>query len=208
MGNAVPGSAQAAPPASSDVPVGSGGPVPASAVPSETAAPPVVVHAEHPSFVGRTANAGLSLLGKLLLLIGLLVALAHGVVLDKARTAMHRGDLRVDREVAGVIAEGVPAGAVFVPLVLGSLFLVIARRRDGGAHFLRGCAGCLLAMWGALGALVWADGALKTVLTSTDWSRLAWGDLAGPLALSLVPLALGVFLLLWPKAQANRPLVI
>jgi serine/threonine protein kinase len=171
--------------------------------------PPVILRGAQPSFVGRAASAGVGFFGKLLLLIGMVIALGQGPLLDYAHQSI---DSRAWRTIPPAIApwleQGVPPAMALVPLGLGSLLLVIARRRDGAWHFVRGCLGCALTVWGALMGMVWARGALTKVLTTRDWGSLHWPDLLDPLTLTILPLAIGIFLLLWPKARRDRPVVV
>jgi hypothetical protein len=182
----------------------------AAAPPDSPTTPPapVLVSALQPSFAGRTANAGLSFLGKLLLLAGLLLALGQDPLLDTARKAQKHGKLDVGPEVAQLIKEGFPRGVVLAPLGLGSLMLVLARRKDGADRFFRACIGCALLFWSALLAVLWGGPALRIVFTGGDLNALDRPEMWVPLFATFLSLAAGVFLLLWPKPGRDRPVVI
>ena len=172
--------------------------------------PPTLVTAVQPSFVGRATNAGLSLIGKVLLLSGVLVALGQGAALDYARTEMAKGELHLSKDIANVVQEGVPPGVALVPLAFGSLLLVMARRRGGAVHFFRGCLGCVALLWAALSAILWTGPALRILLigTGNDLNSLYQPSMWGPLAQTGLALVVGVFLLLWPSEQRDKPIVI
>ncbi len=174
--------------------------------PPEPAA--VVVSAAQPSFAGRTASAGASFLGKVLLLAGLVLAVGQTPLLDYARGAIGRGDLQVDRETSRLIEAGWPHGVALIPLGLGSLLLVVARRRDGATHFFRGCVGCALVLWSALVAILWGGPPLRMLFTTGELTTLDRPNLWGPVLLTGLSLAVGVFLLLWPKDEANKPIIV
>jgi hypothetical protein len=176
--------------------------------PQTTPPAPVLVSATQPSFVGRTANAGLSFLGKLLLLAGLVLALGQDPLFDTARKAQRHGNLAVGPEVAQLIKEGFPRGVALVPLGLGSLMLVLARRKDGADQFFRACVGCALLFWSALLAVLWGGPALRILFTGGDLNALDRPEMWAPLFATFLSLAAGVFLLLWPKPERDRPVVI
>ena len=185
----------------------------AGAAPVVTATPfppqaPVVVQASQPSFVGRTASAGLSFLGKLLLLAGLVFALGQGAVREYAREAIARGDFQVDADANRVIEHGLPPGLALIPLTLGSLLFVIARRREGVRHFFRGCVGCALVLWSALVGILWASKPLQILFTTGDLNKLDRSNLWGPVLLTALSLAVGGLLLLWPREEANNTIVV
>ncbi|MEW6249524.1 MAG: hypothetical protein AB1716_02675, partial [Planctomycetota bacterium] len=209
-----------APPAAS-VPLDRGPvaqPTPA-AVTQATAAPVAVVQPEparptpaappdfapaHASFVGRTASAGVSLLGKLLLLVGVLLVVSQDALLASARAAMERG-LVADPDTQALLANP-PRGLALIPIVLGSLVLIAARRRHGVAHFLRGCIGCLLVAGAALLAVAQAGSGFAALLTGGSLAGLKW-EIPG-LFITLALLAVGAFLLLWPRHDPRRPIVV
>ena len=179
--------------------------------------PPPAPVTIQPSFVGRTANAGLSFLAKLLLLAGLAFAIvAHSQFVANGE---FRGLRSIVQGVDGQITisgfhqsqrqQEIAASAVFVPILLGSLLLVISRRNDGVPHFLRGFFGCLLAIVTAI--LAFGPLADETALFMTrDWDALAndrWRELL-PAAFCLT---MSLLLLFWPRKnpyQGPKPIVI
>jgi hypothetical protein len=183
-------------------------PVPPPATTVPPVQPPVVVQANQPSFVGRTASAGMSFLGKILLLAGLVLALGQGTALKSAQDAIKSGELRVDPDVQRLIEYDFPPGLAFLPLALGSLLLVVARRRQGAMHFFRGFLGCGLMLWSALVAILWANGPLQVLFTTRDLNKLNGPNLWGPVLLITLSLAVGLLLLLWPREDANKTIVV
>ncbi|MCK4340586.1 MAG: hypothetical protein KAY37_02535, partial [Phycisphaerae bacterium] len=166
---------------------------------------PVVIEAATPSFAGRTAHAGLSFLGKLLLLIGLVVAVGQGAF----RQSPLANDLCAEEpDVRPLIEHGIPPGAILMTLVLGSLFLIVARRKDGLRHFFRGCLGCACTLWGAVVAIAWGTPVMQILFADQDLSRLQGPGMWGTLVMMALSFGAGVLLLLWPKAEPNKPIVI
>lgn len=181
--------------------------------PSQAPAPPPPresweVSVAQPSFVGRTASAGAAFLGKVLLLCGLTLALGQGTFLGVADQAIQQGRWHVDPGVAPWLQHGVPVGVILLVLVLGSLLLVVARRHDGGWHFVRGCIGCGALLWGAVVANLWGETALRHVFTHRDLSGLQGANEWGPLVMMGSAFVVAAVTLLWPSRQANRPIVI
>ena len=180
----------------------------------QPAAQTVYIDPAAPSFVGRTANAGLSFIGKLLLLGGVTAAVFFNyqspvVVEDGAQKYYWDSGSVKEKTKDGedeVVAR-VPAAVVLPPLVLGSILLIAARRNEGAAHFLRGFFGCGFAIGAAVAALGPAAKAFQEFLTTNDWSGLG-DDMIGPLAGTALTLALALALLFWPKRQRNKPVVI
>jgi len=177
-------------------------PAPAAAPPPATEprpAAPVVLETFQPSFVGRTANAGVSLLGKLLLTVALAVALGQGALRDQVQ----RGALELpDPALYPLVRDGVPPGLVLGAAALGVLLLVLARRRSGGHHMLRGCLGGALLLCSVAMALTLAAPALSRFWTSRDTNEL--GAASGAVIATLAPLLVGAVLLLWRPAAADR----
>ena len=185
----------------------------ASAPPEPQPRPMEVVHGATPSFVGRTANAGLSFLGKLFLLTGLFCAICYNlesplIELGAGKSVQYVSGfiqfegMNIDRP------EPVPPAIVLAPLVLGSIFLVLARRHDGGAHVLRGFTGCALGIVAAVLAVGPAKKGIPVFLMKQDWSALSEGDLAGQVIATGVMLALSLGLLFWPKPGHPRKIVV
>lgn len=169
------------------------------------AGPPEDVRAE-PSFVGRTANAGLALMGKLLLLIGLTLTLVAGPAREVAMTAIESGGLRVDSDIRQLVRDGVSPLAALAPLVLGTFILVWSRRQYSAAHQVRGVLGCLALAYVAVALLIFAGRPFGTLLISRDWGALPWSqkDFGQPLVFTLPILVVGVLLLMWPRARQVR----
>jgi len=167
-----------------------------------------------PSFVGRTANAGLSFLAKLLLLAGLAVALlfscelvnvdAHGT-----RVKIGGGQVLVAEHGRVEVQEEIPRAAVFAPLLLGSVLLIVARRNDGAAHFVRGFFGCVLACVAAVVALGPAATEMSLFFEG-NWDKLESSDRFEPLIVVAVILIASLLLLFWPKPawRGEKPIVI
>jgi serine/threonine protein kinase len=175
--------------------------------------------AARPSFIGRTTNAGLSFAGKMLLLAGLLAAALFNSVprltlgsVESPVTIDHGFITETIRTPSGAVVDR-PIGqirqiAVLVPLILGTLVLVIARRNDVGRHFVKGFFGAVLALIAALLALGPAATGLNTVFTKNDWQDLRDPAQGAPLLGFAFVLALALLLLFWPKPRGDRPIVI
>ncbi|MCH7873594.1 MAG: hypothetical protein IID33_17995, partial [Planctomycetes bacterium] len=148
-----------------------------------------------PSFVGRTANAGLSAVGKFFLLGGLFCAVCYN--LDSPRFELDRNTYFQISDATLHVYEGgqtkvvgpIPQAAVLAPLVLGTVFLVLARRGDGAAHLLRGFAGCALGIVAAVLAVGPAGKGIPIFLNG-PWSDRSGHDMTG------MVLATGVRLML------------
>jgi len=162
-----------------------------------------------PSFVGRTANAGLSFLAKLLLLMGLTAAVLFSSELidideGNTRVVIGHGRVHITDRYGPEVNEEIPRAAVFAPLLFGTVLLVVARRNDGVAHFLRGFFGCAFAFGAAVLAMGPASDALGAFLSN--------GNLAGccpePLIQAGVLLALSFVLLFWPKRRQPGTIVV
>ncbi len=183
-------------------------PTPAGAVavpPLPPAAPAAVVVTAQPSFAGRTANAGVGFVGKLLLVGGLVLALGHGPFVAQAE----KNDMvQVDEDTLRVVQQEIPPAIALAPMIVGTILLLVARRSGGAGHFVRGAIGCLLLIQAAAAGAIWAYQPLKQLFTA-DNLEVA---LHGPQMWALVPilgtLLVGIFLLLWPKSDPNKPIVI
>ena len=180
--------------------------------PAEEASPPplpaAVMETVQPSFAGRATNAGLSFVGKLFLMLGLLVALGHGAAQKEAQNAIKAEQWEPSCEVASMIDAGIPPGVVLVALCLGAFFLVAGRRSDGAAHFLRGCLGGVFTVVSGMLAMTVARYPVTILLTQCNLGELQAENLLGPLLGTGIVLGLGLLLLLWPKAQRGRPIVV
>ena len=157
-----------------------------------------------PSFVDRTANVGLAFLGKLLLLLGITAAMFFNTEIPPAAREAGQG-YWFDGHIYTSSSEGVshfapiPRFAALVPILLGALFLVISRRHDGAAHFLRGFIACLFGLIASIVALGPAAGSLGMFLGS-GWEELDRGNNIMLIATGL-PLMLSMALLFWPKRR-------
>lgn len=182
---------------------------PEAAAQQEAARQAALAQTYQPSFVGRTANAGLSFLAKLLLLVGLSVALLFStelVNIDTHGTRVIVGGGQVLVAEGGIVdvQEEIPRPAVLVPLLLGTVLLVVARRNDGVAHFLRGFFGCGFAFGAAALAMGPASDALGAFLSN---GCVADHD-SEPLIIMGMFVALSFVLLFWPKRRQPGPIVI
>ncbi|MFQ5806299.1 MAG: serine/threonine-protein kinase [Phycisphaerae bacterium] len=174
---------------------------------------PMVIDAYQPSFVGRTANAGLSFLAKLLLLVGLTVALAFSaefVIPTHAGVFSYEsGRLLMVEHNRTQVDQQVPRIAVFAPLLLGSILLIVARRNDGAAHFVRGFFGCVLACVVAVLAIGPAAPEMSLFFEG-NWDALESNDrFAQPIVVGAFLVA-SLLLLFWPKParRGEKPIVI
>ncbi len=169
------------------------------------------VSVAQPSFVGRTAAAGWAFVGKLLLVVGLLLAIAQAPLLSQARSAMEGKNVPADPVVRPLLEQGLPPAVTVLILVGGSLMLLVARRRDGGGHFFRGCVGYAMIVISAICLMVYASDALTAMLTARDWSNLdphtryRIGDTVIP---NLVVFAIGGLLALWPRKPNRETIVV
>ncbi len=168
-----------------------------------------------PSFVGRTANAGLSFLGKIMLLVGLTAALLYGGLdidfgSQKRGFTYSSGELTVrDGYTRSAEPEPIriPAIVPLIPLAIGMLCLVVARRNDGTAHFARGFIACALAMVGAIFAVGPAQQGLRMLMAlneKPDWSAFREDTVLMPIILAGVFLTVAIGLLFWPKEGRVR----
>ena len=98
----------------------------------------------------------------------------------------------------------IPRAAVFAPLLLGTVLLVVARRNDGAAHFLRAFLGCA----SAFGAAVLATGPASDALGAFLSDGCVAGHDKDPLIQAGVLLALSFVLLFWPKRRHPGTIVV
>ncbi|MCA9243611.1 MAG: serine/threonine protein kinase [Phycisphaerales bacterium] len=183
----------------------------------EQQAAPVVTLAE-PSFIVRTANAGMSAFGKLLILAGCAWAMTYNVA-DSLTGNWHSGSdaFQISPAHFEVYKTGWPAprrfdaprAVVLAPILVGVFFVTIARRHDGVAHFVRGLIACGLIAAAAMVALGPAGDSLGTFLRSRDWEELEHSRHAARYLLLLAAmLGMGWTLLAWPKRRRERQIVI
>jgi hypothetical protein len=190
------------------------GPPPQENGAKRPAQPAAAMDFYQPSFVGRTANAGLSFLAKLLLLAGLTVAFTFNnklinIAAGDTQVQIDEWRLLVQEDNRVIMRQDVSPAAAFLPLLLGTVLLVVARRNDGAAHFVRGFFGCVLACVAAVFA-VGPAAAEVALFFQGDWDTLMSNG--GDIALIVVGAFLvGAFLLLfWPKStrRGAKPIVI
>jgi hypothetical protein len=107
------------------------------------------------------------------------------------------------------VDQQVPRVAAFGPLLLGLMLLVVARRNDGAAHFVRGFFGSVLACVAAIIALGPAS-AEMALFFDGNWEALESGDRFLGLVFVGAFLVGSLLLLFWPKPvrRAGKPLVI
>jgi hypothetical protein len=177
---------------------------------AQPAPQPALAQGYQPSFVGRTANAGLSFLAKLVLLAGLMVAVLFAnqlidITADGAQFLVSQGHLQVIEGGRKTVDVTIPRAGVLLPLVVGTVLLVVARRNDGAAHFLRGFFGCAFAFGAAVLAMGPASGALGEFLSQ---GQVADAADANALIVSGVALALSFLLLFWPRRRYPGTIVV
>lgn len=189
-------------------PVMEAAPPPQPAAPAEPAEP-----AAAPSFVGRATNAGLSFLGKMLLVASLAMAVLYnmrGVSFEGANAVVSANNGRVEivNRHGEFIEAQVPRAAVLGPMLFGTILLMVSRRGDGGLHFLRGLAGCGLGLVAVVLCLGPAANAISILLTERDWADMARMTNPSPLIVAGLAGFASLGLLLWPKRRAGRTIVI
>ncbi len=176
------------------------------------AAAPVIVDAYEPSFVGRTANAGLAALAKFILLGVVSVAIlsyANSAVQisDDGGTFALRDGQMVIQTGDRTITRAVPRAALIAPALLATVLLMVARRGTGSAHVVRGLIGCLL----AIGAVVVAIGPGAAALEALFDGRidaLRTNDNRQNLIGLVAMMAVSLSLLFWPRRNPHAARVI
>jgi hypothetical protein len=167
-------------------------------------AAPVIADVSQPSFVGRTTDAGMSFAGKLMLMLGFLMAFGYHGHFESGAFELERGRARV-----GQHEFKVPRGVVLIPFTLGTLLVIYARRRSGGAHLVRAALGCGLFL--AAGVLALGPGRRAALdLVGRDAFEASIRHFNILIAL-LGVLALAAILLAWPAARrkrADRPMML
>jgi hypothetical protein len=177
----------------------------------------VLIDPAQPSFVGRTANAGLSFVGKVLLLAGITAAMFwNGIpwvdVKDDGGNAiaveMGKGNFTVVEHGKPVVDVTIPPAVMIFPILIGSFFLIASRRNDGGAHFARGLIGCVLLLTAGILAVGPAADGLGTLMEAgSDFSNLTHVNVAALTCMGGT-LVSALALLFWPRKQYGKPLVI
>lgn len=190
-------------PESASGPPGTG--APANSPKSSTKLPPPIVIDASPSIFGRLMNTGIAFAAKLLLVLGLALAMGHDAL--QQRVAVVSNDHTGCAAVATGAANGLPARALLAIPLLGALLLVFSRRHDGGMHLLRGCVGGALGLGAAIIALGPAAPALAAFFSSDHWAALEWDQLGPPLAFTAAPLLAAILLLTWPRRQSDTIVV-
>lgn len=166
-----------------------------------------------PSFVGRTANAGLAFVGKLLLLFGVLLAVAYSVDRPVEFNGRGNGVVLADRKLT-ILKNGVRQELaihpliVLAPIMVGGAGLAFSRRRDGGAHFTRGLAGTICAVVCAFFVVGPSAESVRLLIDDAKWDEFR--DMGK--AIPLIPMAafgsLAITLLLWPRTRYSRTVVV
>lgn len=179
----------------------------------QSAAQPLIIDAAAPSFVGRTFNAGLAFIGKILLLAAIVLALGQEAigrrVLERFAETAEGTEHALDPALRQLLTTQIPEPLVMLAGAIGCALLLMARRSGGTIHLLRGCIAAALGLWGlvmALGPAAWAWQALLS--GETPWSKLPWDNLAGPLLISVLPLAAAFLLFAWPRRRTPHTLTI
>ncbi|MFH1748392.1 MAG: serine/threonine-protein kinase [Planctomycetota bacterium] len=176
---------------------------------AEQAETPIVIDAAAPSFVGRTVNAGVSFLGKLLLVLGLALAVGHDALQAKVDSMFDESDVYLKEPgVKDIVDSGIPGALLLGITTFGSLLLILARRREGGLHLLRGCLGCALILWAVVMVLVVCPEACYALFTNNDWSDVDWDQHAWPLISVAIPLMVAFVLMTWPRRRASETVVV
>lgn len=174
---------------------------------SETASARTVIDAAAPSFVGRTANAGLSFLGKCLVLLGLLAVFGkHASIptirFDGSRTiSIAEGTITLAEGGTTLYQNTLPRATVMVPLVVGCIFLMLSRRNDQAAHILRGALASGAAFVAAILLMGPMSQDLALFIKDEPWSTL--NDDGVPLIITMAVVVASLVLLFWPKGKAN-----
>jgi hypothetical protein len=178
--------------------------------PPSSAVPPVVYTAAQPSFIGRTANAGLAFIAKILMLAGLVVALGQQPFLSVAKDEIAAGRWQFDGDVDQVLTttQGVPPGVVLLPVIAGSLLLLVARRSDGVSHLVRGFLGCGLIVAGAAVGMATGKAGLLALFANRPTPNVPEADVWAPVIFMGASFGVAALLILWPPRRAQRPIVI
>lgn len=163
----------------------------------------------HPSFVGRAANQGLTFVGKLLLMAGLIIVLAQ----TPAREAWQAQQLHIPSELHTFVSSPISPIIPICSVVLGGLLLILARRGAGLSAFLRGFIGCAFLTIGVLMPILFPDNhdALVALFAQPGEGSVRLRDEHALAFMAMgVPLGLGALLLLWPvnRNRRHKPIVV
>lgn len=164
-----------------------------------------------PSFVGRTAHAGLALAGKLLLLAGVAGPLVLFSVPISVRDGDHsvsiqQGVVTVTRGDDTVVQRRVSRDVILAPIVVGGVLLVLARRLDGGAHRKRAVLGAIVTGVVAHQLMGPLNADLLRLIQTQSTAGLSDGG-AWLLAAGGAQLA-ALALIFWPRRRASHTIVI
>ena len=182
---------------------------PAAQGAAQPAPPAMSMQYPQPSFVGRTANAGLSFLAKLLLLAGLAMSLMFcthwlDISVEGTQIQASAGRVSIVEHNRPQVDVQIPRALIILPLMLGMIMLVVARRNDGAAHFIRGFLGCVFIFATTFMIIGRASVPLGVFLAGGDMDNTQTDALiqAGLL------LAVAIVLMFWPKKQSGGAIVI
>ncbi len=179
-------------------------PPPPEPVKAKTVAPNTVqtIEPARPSFAGRASGGG-SFFGKLFMVAGLAGALLYHALQDP--TVRTIGPWKADplRESLGAF----PEFSYTVLLGLGCLLVIMARRQCSGLHLIRGCVGCVLALWTAAMALGPAGEVVSLLLATGDTGVLRHASAYGPLAATAIPLLAALVLISWPDGRRDQVVI-
>lgn len=180
---------------------------------SASAPAPEAGRIDAPSFAGRAGNAGLSFLGKLLLLGGLAAAVASRagpIQIAEANgdgVTIGEGTLTIRSNSRTVVSAELEPPVFLIPIAVGAGLLVLARRRDGTAHLTR----AFIASGLALGACALAAGPGGDELTAL----LRHSKHGVPVRVDPKPIVIGAGLaagalavLFWPRRRDSKTIVI
>ncbi|MGE0481147.1 MAG: protein kinase [Phycisphaerae bacterium] len=187
-------------------------PIP-SAIVSPPWAPPAAPAPAQPSFAGRAANAGLAFVAKLIILGGMVVAIASAasmyyVALPGGRVLAWDDDhFRAVRYHEGLARGTIPTPLVAAPFVVGTVLLLIARRQTGWAHVGRAWFGAAAGLAAVALALGPANSALRHLYAAGGDSPPSPEHIA-PLLGVAATASLTLLLLFWPRASRQRVVTI
>ena len=179
---------------------------PAAATPAASPTRPA-----EPSFVGRTANAGLSMVGKLLLVFGLALALVPKLDVnpDGRGFGVHidDGHVQIFNNGEQKVTGRYWSPALLLPIAFGGMLLVLARRHAGAGHVIRGAIGTLLLLTATVIAIGPAREALVAIASPPYTMESLPRDLS-PLAALGIMLVIGLVLLSCPRRQRRGKTII
>lgn len=187
-------------------------PIPSAVTTPPWTAPEGPVSAQ-PSFAGRAANAGLAFVAKLMILGGMVAAIASAasmyyVALPGGRVLAWDDDhFRAVRYQDGLARGTIPTPLVAAPFLVGTVLLLVARRRTGWAHAGRALLGTMAGLGTVVLALGPANAALRHLYAAGGESPPSPEHIA-PLIGVAAAAALTLLLLFWPRASSQRVVTI